>query len=155
MLVLCLQERAETGQGEGSFYFLFCIVSCVVGILYQDVHYDYDKNIQFLNKRTKAPQVHCAASFWKHFPFRSMSFDPCRLVRLTDQVEFSHFEVTERTSDSDHRQNQDRMLWFQLQCKAWKTAFSRSHGKATTMCHVFYGCPMSPRADNWHFQDST
>lgn len=24
-----------------------------------------------------------------------MSFDPCRLVRLTDQVEFSHFEVRE------------------------------------------------------------
>lgn len=71
----------------------------MVGILNEDIHYVYDENIQLLNKRTKSLHLYCALPFWKCCPFHYISFDPYSLVRPTEQVEFSHFEATERTSD--------------------------------------------------------
>lgn len=139
-------KRAQTKQR--SFYFS-------VLVFYTRI-YVCNKNIQALDKQTKTLHLHCALPFWKHFPFHYTSFDPRSLVRPIEQVEFSHFEVTEKTSDlpkttdrtgtdpsdsnsSTHMEN---------------CLLQGATEKPQQFCHVLYGFQMSLRANSWHFRDS-
>lgn len=91
---LSLEKGLRLSSGECLFTFYFS-----VSLVFYTKIYVCNKNIQSPDKKTKTLHLHCALPFWKHFPFHYTSFDPHSLVRLIEQVEFSHFEVIERTSD--------------------------------------------------------
>lgn len=100
--------------------------------------YVYDKNIQFLDKESKALHLHLPLLFWKSFPFHDISLNPCSLMRPTEQVEFSHFEVTERTSNLLKTTDWERTFCFQFQSKHGKLSSLGSHRKAMTIL----SCPL-------------
>lgn len=129
------------GQGFCTFYLVYFSVWLVI---YTRTHV-YDKNIQLLDKQKKALCPHCAFPFQNSSPSHYTSFNPCRPMRPTKQVELPHSAVAERGRDLPKITDRDRALCFQLQCKAWKAVISREPQKSHDSS-VLYGFQMSPRA---------
>lgn len=89
--------RQEQWGKKGRVFLLFLLHVSVWLVFYVRTHIMLMTKTEFLDKRTKPLHLHCASPFWKRFPFHCMSFDPCSLMRPTEQVEFSHSEGTEKT----------------------------------------------------------